>query len=434
MIEKAADRELVARYVEKVRETVDESRLTAATPADSVDEALPPTAVAPSTASSAMYLSRDPATSLIQSAVEEQAAGQPLDAPPRSDLGRLFQRVVNFFEGLLHPGRFTPDDPNWVIKIGESMIGRLAAGNHPFNPEPARYPISGSARLVVVSDWGTGLPDAQAVGSAMADAVADGLDQGRDVHVIHLGDVYYSGLPTEYQRHVLAYWPVTAAQQAQGVTSWSLNGNHDMYSGGFGFFGTLLADPRFVHQRAANEPTSWFHLTSPKWEFVALDTAWNREVLSSGNVGVLTDPQAAYVRSVASVPRTKIALLSHHQYVTAYEHEDIGPELGQKLGPVLNTGAVRAWWWGHEHRCMTFTAWGGVQYPRCIGNGGVPTIAHEAGAPIPEPGAWEYRGAVDRDGERWARFGFTVLDLNGDTIHASYRDEDGNEVLAEDVD
>ncbi|HEY0815150.1 MAG TPA: metallophosphoesterase [Pseudonocardia sp.] len=434
MIEKAADRDLVARYVEKVRATVDEGRLTAATPADSVDQALPPPALAPSVDPSAPYLSRDPATSLIQSAVEEQAAGQPIDAPPRSAFARLLQRIVNAVDALLHPGRFTPDDPNWVIKVGESMVGHLAAGNHPFNPRPATYAISDSARLVLVSDWGTGLQEAQAVAAAMGDAVAEGLAQGRDVHVVHLGDVYYSGLPSEYQRHVLAYWPVTAAQQNAGVTSWSLNGNHDMYSGGFGFFGTLLGDPRFVRQRAADGPTSWFHLTSPKWDFIGLDTAWDPDVLSRGNVGVLADPQAAYVRSVAAFPRAKIALLSHHQYVTAYDQEDMGPELGRKLGPVLGTGVVRAWWWGHEHRCMTFRASGGVAFPRCIGNGGVPMIAHDPNAPIPPPGEWEYRAAVERDGKRWARFGFTVLDLDGDHLHASYRDQDGTEVRAEEID
>lgn len=433
MIGKAADRDLVARYVEKVRETVDEGRLAEATPAATVDEALPPAAPATPADSSSLYLSRDPATSLIQSAVEEQAAGQPIDAPPRSALARLLQRVINFVDALLHPGRFTPDDPNWVIKIGESMLGHLAAGNHAFNPQPAIHTISDSARLVLVSDWGTGLQEAQIVATSMAGAVADGLAQGRDVHVIHLGDVYYSGLPSEYQRHVLAYWPVTAAQHTAGVTSWSLNGNHDMYSGGFGYFGTLLADPRFVRQRGGDEPTSWFHLRSPKWEFLGLDTAWDERVLSQGNVGVLEDPQAAYVKSVADFPRAKIALLSHHQYVTAYEPSDIGPELGEKLGSVLDTGVVKAWWWGHEHRCMTFHAYRGVAFPRCIGNGGVPVFAHDPAAPIPEPGAWEYRAAVDRDGQRWARFGFTVLDLNGDRIHASYRDEDGTEVLAEDI-
>src|ERR1700750_2776814 len=90
MIGKAADRDLVARYVEKVRETVDESRLTAATPADSVDEALPPTAVAPSTASSAVYLSRDPAPPVprVLGRVPPPRPGDEPDQEPRRGAGR----------------------------------------------------------------------------------------------------------------------------------------------------------------------------------------------------------------------------------------------------------------------------------------------------------------------------------------------------------
>ena len=57
----------------------------------------------------------------------------------------------------------------------------------------------------------------------------------------------------------IVLWPVTAAQARAGVTSWSLNGNHDMYGGGFGYFETLLADPRFVTQRSALYPDRDVH-------------------------------------------------------------------------------------------------------------------------------------------------------------------------------
>ena len=98
----------------------------------------------------------------------------------------------------------------------------------------------------------------------MAEEVADALRNGREAHVIHLGDVYYSGLPVEVQRHVLEPWPVTAAQAKAGVTSWSLNGNHDMYSGGYGYYDTLLADPRFAAQHSADgASTSFFRLDRP---------------------------------------------------------------------------------------------------------------------------------------------------------------------------
>ena len=120
----------------------------------------------------------------------------------------------------------------------------------------------------------------------MQEEIAGALAEGREAHAVHLGDVYYSGLPSEDQRRFLAYWPVTAAQAASGVTSWSLNGNHDMYSGGYGYFGTLLADPRFAAQHSPDgQPTSFFRLTSPSWDFVALDTSWDQNVLSTGAVG-----------------------------------------------------------------------------------------------------------------------------------------------------
>src|SRR5205807_4303852 len=108
-----------------------------------------------------------------------------------------------------------------------------------------------------------------------------------------------SGLPEEVERHVLALWPVTVEEARGGVSSWSLNGNHDMYGGGFGYFDALLADERFAAQRSPDgKPTSFFRLTSPSWEFVALDTSWDENVLAMGHVGVLQDPQADFVARV----------------------------------------------------------------------------------------------------------------------------------------
>jgi hypothetical protein len=67
----------------------------------------------------------------------------------------------------------------------------------------------------------------------------------------------------------LAPWPVKPAQ-AGAITSWCLNGHHDMYSGGRGYFRTVLSDPRFARQQRSNR----FVLRHPKWEILGLDTAW----------------------------------------------------------------------------------------------------------------------------------------------------------------
>ena len=84
----------------------------------------------------------------------------------------------------------------------------------------------------------------------------------------------------------------------------------------------------------------------------------------------------------------KLVLLSHHQLMSVYDQADLGPVLPAKLGPVLDSGRVTGWWWGHEHRCMGFEAGHGVRFPRCIGHGGVPVLqTYTAGAPIAPPGS-----------------------------------------------
>ncbi|MGH3236361.1 MAG: metallophosphoesterase family protein, partial [Streptosporangiaceae bacterium] len=225
----------------------------------------------------------------------------------------------------------------------------------------------------------------------------------------------------------LDLWPVTQAQAGAGVTSWSLNGNHDMYSGGFGYFGTLLGDPRFKGQRSPDgKPTSFFRLRSPSWDFIGIDTAWDTDVTSAGQVAVLQDPQASYVADVAAGSSRKLVLFSHHQLVSCYDKSDLGSTLPAKLAQVLTGNRVTAWWWGHEHRAITYGAAAGVHYPRCLGNGGVP-ILPDPGSPAGSdpPITWRSTRTVREDGQNRVRFGFAVLDLQPGRIQVAYVDDDG---------
>ncbi|HEY1919452.1 MAG TPA: metallophosphoesterase [Streptosporangiaceae bacterium] len=383
------------------------------------------------------YLSRAPLVSMVQSQLEEslRAAGVP---DPAERPSSLWARFVRFAEQLLHlrPGSFTPEDPDWYLDIAGGVLERLARGNAPFNDSPAEYDgLSDDARLVVVGDWGTGLPRARDVAAQMRKAIDEALASGRQVHVLHLGDVYYSGMEDEDKRRFLDLWPVTREQAGAGVTSWSLNGNHDMYSGGFGYFGTLLGDPRFVGQRSPDgRPTSFFRLRSPSWDFIGIDTAWDDDVVSTGQVAVLQDPQGTYVAQVADGSARKLVLFSHHQLVSFYDTSEVGSTLPDRLAHVLNDRRVTAWWWGHEHRAITYGAAAGVQYPRCLGNGGVPA------PPVPDPPAgssppisWHSTRSVREQGQTWTRFGFAVLDLRPDRIEVAYVDDDGHTAHTETV-
>ena len=448
MIRDIADRDVMGRYVTAVRReiatgAVDDDAAeaahtirpqTGARPADEILNHLPDDGAGPD--EDGPFLARDPIVSLMQTSLDERLREEARIEPEDAERDGIFERVLDRADDLLHPERYGPDDPRWVTQIVKATLRRLAEGNHPFNPKPADYEIADDARVVVVGDWGTGLERARHVARRMAEAVTEAQAAGREAHVVHLGDVYYSGVPAEYDRNVLAdgWWPVTTTQSEEGVTSWSLVGNHDMYSGGWGFFDHLLADPRFARQRSSDgTPTSWFRLKSPSWTIAGLDTSWNGDVVSRGNTGVLEEPQAARLQQWAAEPGAgKLMLLSHHQYVTVDDPRGIGEDLAQKVAPLASANRITAWLWGHEHRCIGF-ATDEIPHMRCIGHGGVPVPSRPPRDPLPPPAVWEVTGSYEAEGERWGRFGFAVLDFAGDRIDVTYRDDAGAETHRETI-
>ncbi len=235
------------------------------------------------------FFSRDPVMSLLQSAVEEliedKYSGLIVedDSADRRDAGGPVSPVtgrrldigddLQFDSERRLFGPFEITDVGWVASVGLAKALQMFRDRHPFNSRPAApVQLADRARLVIVGDWGSGLPRAQQVAQHMRGAIDDGIADGRQVHAIHLGDVYYSGFAREYRDRFLRYWPVRE-DEANTVYSWSLNGNHDMYSGGHGYFKTLLADPRF----ACQQRSSWFSIENQHWRIVGLDTAWDEE-------------------------------------------------------------------------------------------------------------------------------------------------------------
>ncbi|MGI8803906.1 MAG: metallophosphoesterase family protein [Solirubrobacteraceae bacterium] len=473
MIKDFLDKDEVGKYVAAMREQaatkgLDKQKMEAAAqaiggrasqPVEAVLAALPTDNTGEASSGEATvkspFFSRNPAVSLLQTSLEDEARAvdPPIVHEPKT--GGLFPHIAGAIEALRHeaehightietvldPEKFSTTDSEWVTRVADATLDRLAKGNRPFNHVPAEYAITeANARIVIVGDWGSGLPRAQAVARLMAGEIEEATAQGRTVHVIHLGDVYYSGDPVEVQRRVLAdgMWPVTVAQAQAGVKSWALNGNHDMYSGGWGFFDTLLTDPRFKNQSSPDgNPTSFFRIRTPTWDLIGLDTSWDLEVLSLGKSGVLADPQASVVAVWAdeaerAEPKRKVMLLSHHQFVSCYDHTDIGTVLPHKLAPLLERREIDAWIWGHEHRCVGLESEMGAPpdppFMRCIGHGGIPVPAIAAGTAPPKPGIWQTEGSFHENDDDWAKFGFAVLDFDehaGLTIR--YRDDEGDE-------
>lgn len=259
-------------------------------------------------------------------------------------------------------------------------------------------------------------------------------------YTIHLGDVYYSGLPAEEGRNFLNLWP----QGASGT--YTLNSNHEMYCGGFGYFGTLLASPHF----AAQQGLSYFALTNDHWLIVGLDTAYFAYYQSLlYEEGSLSEPDPAkqpngmdqlnWLRDVLREHGNKrVILLTHH------DGFDVNPgtakvsrkPLFQQV--ITEMKAVRDWWWyfGHVHAgiayCRLFFGNNSSLSARCVGHGAVP---YEPFPPhLERLGDGEIRvmwAETDfaRNGgdPRRAPNGFMLLTLNGAEIKEEFYDELGRQ-------
>jgi hypothetical protein len=380
------------------------------------------------------YIPRDPLVSIVQWAIDEyfesieptalvkvtpvddgrRSAGEPVFAelsirgvelPPDPD----DRRILGRFE-VVHPKAL--GDPRWVWSA-VAMGWRMLKGRSPFNEQPPPpIKIANDARLLIVGDWGSGIRRARNVAAQMRRVLDEGIKERREQWVIHLGDVYYAGAAFEYERRFLPYWPV---RQGEDIGSFSLNGNHDMYTGGHAYFNTCLADPRFARQGQC----SFFRLYNDNWHFLAIDSSYEDGGLHGGQAAWLTE-QLDQARDLRTM------LLSHHQPFSAYESG--ATTMRAKLTDVLESGRVDAWFWGHEHRCLVYGPHDHVRFGSCVGHGGIPEylIAKE-GMPYKDPLVYDYRKVHGNGREPWETFGFVALDLSDDGFVATYIDEDGIE-------
>ncbi len=382
------------------------------------------------------YFPRDAILSLAQAAIERYLEEQRQDLLiPLADEGderRGAEELVSFGpeftlsvpddaiptddeDDRRLAGAFEITDPRWVSSV-IAMGWRKFHHRHAFKETPApAAKLSDGARVVVVGDWASGTKRARDVAAQIAVKVAEAARDGRECHVVHLGDTYYAGWDYEYEKRFLPYWPVQAGEP---YGSWSLNGNHDMYAGGHGYFDVLLADERFH----AQDGSSWFSLENDHWQLLGLDTAYTDHALAGNQAKWVAD-------KVAENPERKTMLLSHHQLFSAFGHG--GPKLEEALHGVLTSDRIDAWLWGHEHRCVVYDPQQHIRFARCIGHGGVPVYAEHG----PRPGVrWYLEKSFQQGLEEWALQGFAVLDFDGPTIDVGYFDEFGGpDLIGEDT-
>jgi hypothetical protein len=174
-------------------------------------------------------------------------------------------------------------------------------------------------------------------------------------------------------------------------------GNHEMYSGGQGYFQTLLITLGLLSPpNTVKDPqsASYFCLEAEHWLVLGLDTGYH-----SGGVPAFTnipgvnsipflnvdarfdDKMLAWLKQAMSTVQLQgsakkpVLLLTHHQPMSSFEHAFKKPaEQLAQLG-FLN-GQEFVWLYGHEHRLTVYNPQTIVKslraYPRCIGHGGMP--------------------------------------------------------------
>jgi hypothetical protein len=286
----------------------------------------------------------------------------------------------------------------------------------PSNPESVPQ-FGKSARLAVFGDWGTGLYGAPIIAKTIADS-----KRAFDI-ILHLGDVYYSGTEGEFKDRFTAIWP-----GKEGAISRSLNGNHEMYSGGRPYFNTIQRAP-------FRQESTYFAYSNEDWIIACLDTAYEDHDLTQDQVDWLNN-------IAADAKNRKIVLFSHHQPFSLLSQQ--GPKLQAKLKNLLEGKKIFAWYWGHEHECVIYDrhqSWN--MYGRCVGHAGMPEFRPGTlGGVVPNRQLRRFEatsdspGALVLDGPNpyikgqetdYTPHGFVSLEFDGATLVEHFHDPDGTE-------
>jgi hypothetical protein len=295
---------------------------------------------------------------------------------------------------------FDPNDPGWK-EIAKEKLKAASRPKHPFIVhkvlEDFRYQLPDDAIVALFSDWGTGEPTAQRVMKQIAAA--------RPTHAIHLGDVYYSGTPEESQKRFLEIIE-SAGPSKDTCRYFALPGNHDYYSGGYGFFDGILSE--------LGQEASYFILYNSNWQIIGLDSGYEEYALHK--------PQLEWLNAQLDAPARRSILLSHHQLFSPYDPRVTKSRLLEATEALLPR--IYAWFWGHEHRCVIMNDHLGIK-GRCIGHGSIPSRVPYGERIFPEVPVAKVDERVAPDTDGTCYHGFALLRFSGGFVDVSYIDEDG---------
>jgi hypothetical protein len=305
---------------------------------------------------------------------------------------------------ILAGGQYADLDPRWIATFFNRLFRDRVRFPTPKPDDPLITPIREDITIAMAGDWGTGDASSLLIGRLIGDLKPD--------ITIHLGDVYYSGTEGEERQRFVDVWP------AGSTASFALNSNHEMYSGGHGYFGVALQNPKFRAQRGL----SYFALEHSKAFVIGLDSAYFASDLMYQH-GRLAEPMLGWMDEIArraSAESKAIVLLTHHQGLdyTGKPQEPLWSQVIQAL-----RGGPNYWYWGHVHGAAVLhqkASGRGVDVRgRCMGHGGVPY----APDPMTPALVWTEQRTIGAGTAARALNGFVVLKLSNAAINETFYDE-----------
>ena len=358
------------------------------------------------------YSPRDRTIALIQSAMDEYLEKQAAKTVRAAKQVRKGLKAKKFAAvgkpaamKALFGERFDNVDPGWIEvvleKLKQAFLKKAKFITHS-KPTDFRFQLADRVKIAIVGDWGGG--------NDSAILIAQQIKAHQPDHVIHLGDVYYAGTEREVKNRFLKLWNFWDTPDVPG-RSLSLNSNHEMYSGGHGYFEITL--------KAFKQPASYFSIGNAKWRFIGLDTAYVDHNLNK--------EQGDWLKAQLGTGTARNILLTHHQLFSAYEQTEAGLEAWIK--PYLDAKKLTGWFWGHEHLMVIYETFKGLK-ARCIGNGCFPYDVPPNDPPLPGfPVTFVNRRQLPN---KRGMHSFALLTIDGPKLHVDYIDEDGKISFMED--
>ncbi len=351
----------------------------------------------------------------------------PSNYPPESMFSpsALWEWIRNYLAYVLHKKHYFPPFTASPKHAVYDLLDENGAQN---------------VKVSIAGDWGTGTGEAESVANCIKEFTPH--------FTVHIGDVYYVGDPQSVNENCLGiknpnnnYDPVVWPIGSEG--SFALNGNHEMYANGGGYFDVLLPELGLcdANGKMLGQQTSFFCLQNQYWRIIAIDTGYNsvgvpilshipiiNDIPGIGGNCKLRDELIGWLTNVVRPAEDNRGLIiaSHHQNYSAFQNRYEKP--AQQL---WDAGIRRPvlWFWGHEHRLAGYDLYGtcGLKsFGRCIGHGGMPV---DRGLPAREPVPVFYDNRLAKNS--YGVNGFVNLTFTGPTLTAQYDDLDGTSVLRE---